>query len=78
MSRRFRRSAPALAVLALGKLRRAKTARHVMSVAAAAHENPARPCLEIQDGHLRGIEPGRQRRDREQNSPTGGSISGQK
>jgi hypothetical protein len=27
-----------------------------MGVTAAAHENPARPRLEIQDGHLRGIE----------------------
>ena len=44
-------------------------ARHVVGVTAAAHEDRARPGLQVQDRHLRGIEAARHRRDREQHGP---------
>ena len=49
---------------------RAKPARHVVAVTAAAHEDPARPSLQVQDCHLCGIEAARHRGDREQHGPT--------
>ena len=45
-------------------------ARHVVGVTAAAHENRARPGLQVQDRHLRGIKAARDRRNREQYGPT--------
>jgi hypothetical protein len=53
-------------------------ARHIVGVTAAPHEDLPRAGLQIQNGHLRGIEAAGHRRDREQHGPAAGSISGQR
>ncbi len=62
-----------MATVGLGTRRRARPARHVVGVTAAAHENLARAGLQIQNGHLCSIEAACERRDREQH----GAATGQ-
>ena len=48
------------------------SAWHVVRVAAAGHEDRARPALQVQDGHLGSIETACHRRDREEHGPATG------
>ena len=47
-------------------------ARHILGVAAAAHENPAGTSREVQNGHLCSIAAAREGHDRKQHRPAAG------